>query len=213
MGRIHYKPVARASDFPWTTMAAQQGADVVCPRSQKPWLGRREGGATNLHANKPALACSQPDNSPGVPPPPVNPTTSHKMLRMLLCIQGQSSGLSSRPRMKPAGARLAARQNEWYLLGNAAKKFTFLCYQTGRRLTLGTGAVLMSIAGAGQQLNWLCQLLSISSKHVWSFIKPPIVQCIEWDGGQVLPPNSSSCLPHWAADWFPTGSSGFVCAR
>lgn len=41
MGRIHYKPVARASDFPWTTMVAQQGADVVWMWGQKDWVEKR----------------------------------------------------------------------------------------------------------------------------------------------------------------------------
>lgn len=53
-------------------------------------------------------------------------------------------------------------------------------------LKLVTGAVVMGISGKRQQLNWLCQLLSITNEHVQSFIKPLIFQWIDWDCGQEL---------------------------
>lgn len=54
-------------------------------------------------------------------------------------------------------------------------------------LKLGAGVVVMGISGPRQQLNWLCQLLSITDEHMQSFIKPLIFQWIGWDCGQELP--------------------------
>lgn len=63
-------------------------------------------------------------------------------------------------------------------------------------LKLGTGAVVMGISGTSQQLNWLCQLLSITDEHMRSFIKPLIFQWIDWDCGQELPQVQPLALPY-----------------
>lgn len=157
-----------------------------------------------------------------IPLPLVNPTTS-QMLRILLYIQGQSSCLCFCPRKKLMWTRLAVSQKNCYLLGNAPK-FTFSAFRVIKTkaearlkawtrsgadllpcLTLGTGAVVMGIIGTRQQLNWLCQLLSITNEHVWSFIKPLIFQWIDWDWGQELPQIHPLVLSYWVPTGLLTG--------